>query len=121
MELWLVAWLVVAQEWEPYQLNDVQKRWFQSVHPKHGNMATSVPCCSTADGHPTQAERRQDGWYVPSFENPQIWIKVPEDAYTVPSNNPVGTAVVWWRAIEMSGPKRDLPRQIRCFVPQAEY
>ena len=31
IELWLVAWLAAAQEWEPYRLNEAQRQWFKST------------------------------------------------------------------------------------------
>jgi hypothetical protein len=104
-------WTKVAGEWEKYRLNESQMQWFSSVHSLH-----KVPCCSIADGHPTLMEHREDGYYIP---NPKVapgspWIRVPDEAMTTPSNNPIGVATVWWVDHGVGG------IFIRCFVPESE-
>jgi hypothetical protein len=106
------AWDKVAQEWEPYRLNESQKNWFKSVRPKHAGPA----CCDIADGHPTQQDRRADGYYIPNpFHTDWDWVRVPDDAFTVPGSNPVGVATVWYGAQNPDGTP-----YIRCFVPESE-
>src|ERR1017187_3768976 len=94
--LWVGAahaeWKNVAGEWDQYRLNETQKQWFKSVHPNRAGPA----CCDMADGHPTMAEHRIDGWYVPNYFHPDWdWVRVPDEAMTKPGNNPVGVATVW--------------------------
>ena len=106
------AWDKVAQEWDQYRLSESQKQWFKSVRPK----GPGPHCCDIADGHPTQQEHRADGWYIPNpFHTDWDWVRVPDDAFTVPGSNPVGVATVWYR-----GQNTDGTPQIRCFVPEAE-
>ena len=106
------AWDKVAQEWDQYRLNETQKQWFKSVRPKHPGPA----CCDIADGHPTQQDHRVDGWYIPNpFHTDWDWVRVPDDAFTVPGSNPVGVATVWYGAQNPDGTP-----YIRCFVPEAE-
>ncbi len=109
------AWINVAAEWDQYRLNDNQRAWFKSVKAKSG-----VPCCDIADGHPTEMEHRQDGYYIPDPRDPtdkDKWLKVPEDAMTTPRNNPVGVATVWY-VIYPPGTNPEV--YIRCFVAEAE-
>ena len=107
------AWDRVAQEWEPYRLTEQQKQWFKTVRPKGPGPA----CCDIADGHPTQAERRGNDWYVPNFKYPDHpWVRVPESAMTTPGTNPVGVATVWFGR----GEDADGNPSIRCFVPESE-
>lgn len=105
-------WAVVAQEWEPYRLNESQRQWFKSVRPK----APGPACCDIADGHPTMADHRVDGWYIPNPKHTDIWVKVPEGAMTTPGTNPIGVATVWFGAYDVL---EDRP-YIRCFVPESE-
>lgn len=105
------AWDRVAQEWEPYRLNEQQRQWFKSVHPK----APGPACCDVADGHPTQQDHRADGYYVPNPRHTEQWLRVPDGAMTTPGSNPVGVATVWFGAYDAD----DIP-YIRCFVPEAE-
>lgn len=106
------AWVSVAAEWDQYRLNETQKQWFKSVRPKHPGPA----CCDVADGHPTQQDHRVDGWYIPNPFHPDWdWVRVPDDAFTVPGSNPVGVATVWYGAQNPDGTP-----YIRCFVPEAE-
>lgn len=105
-------WDVVAGEWEPYRLNESQRQWFKSVRPKHAGPA----CCDIADGHPTQQDRRADGYYIPNpFHTDWAWVRVPDDAFTVPGSNPVGVATVWYGTEQKDGTP-----YIRCFVPGNE-
>jgi hypothetical protein len=107
----LADWKKVAGEWDKYRLNESQRSWFKTVKPKAG-----VPCCDVADGHPTEMEHRADGFYIPNpFHTDWPWIKVPEDALTIPGTNPIGVATVWYGA----GSNSDAP-YIRCFVPESE-
>jgi hypothetical protein len=106
------AWDRVAQEWEPYRLNESQRQWFKSVRPKRPGPA----CCDIADGHPTKQDRRADGYYIPNPFHPDWdWVKVPDDAMTTPGSNPIGVATVWFGAQNDDGTPF-----IRCFVPEAE-
>lgn len=104
-------WTKVAGEWEQYRLNESQMQWFGSVRSKH-----KVPCCSIADGHPTQMEHRADGYYIPDPKAApgSPWLRVPDEAMTTPSNNPIGVATVWWVDHGAEG------IYIRCFVPESE-
>lgn len=104
-------WTKVAGEWEQYRLNESQMQWFGSVRSKH-----KVPCCSIADGHPTQMEHRADGYYIPDPKAApgSPWLRVPDEAMTTPSNNPIGVATVWWVDHGVEG------IYIRCFVPESE-
>lgn len=107
------AWDRVAQEWEPYRLNEQQRQWFKSVHPK----GPGPSCCDIADGHPTQQDHRADGYYIPNPKHPDHdWVRVPESAMTTPGSNPVGVATVWFGR----GEDADGNPYIRCFVPEAE-
>jgi hypothetical protein len=106
------AWVNVAQEWEPYRLNDSQRAWFKSIKAPSG-----ILCCDISDGHPTDMERREDGIYIPDpvhLEEPRQWIKVPDKAIVKGATNPVGVATVWF--------VREGPDEIyiRCFVPESE-
>ena len=106
------AWQKVAQEWEPFRLNEMQKQWFQNVRPKR----PGPRCCDVADGHPTAMDHRVDGYYIPNpFHRDMPWLKVPEDALTEGGTNPVGVATVWFGAENKEG----IPF-IRCFVPESE-
>jgi hypothetical protein len=106
-------WDRVAGEWESYRLNEGQMNWFRSVRSKQG-----VPCCDISDGHPTMMERREDGIYIPDplyISGP--WLLVPKEAMTVPPNNPIGVATVWYVIyIDQNG--RQI--HIRCFVAESE-
>lgn len=103
-------WKRVAGEWEQYRLNESQMQWFKSVRSKQG-----VPCCNIADGHPTEMKRLEDGYWIPNSLQPTgAWLKVPELALTIPPNNPIGVAVVWYVQNGVDS------IQIRCFVPENE-
>ncbi len=105
-------WKNVAGEWEPYRLDESQKRWFKSVRPKHAGPA----CCDIADGHPTQQDHRADGFYIPNpFHTDWAWVRVPDDAFTIPGTNPIGVATVWYGTEQGDGTP-----YIRCFVPESE-
>src|ERR1700722_1278026 len=103
------AWNRVVQEWETYHLTESQRQWFKSVRPK----APGPACCDIADGHPTTADHREDGWYVPNPRHPQEWLRVPDTAMTTPGTNPVGVATVWFGSFDAA----DHP-YIRCFAPE---
>lgn len=108
IELLLVAWAVVAQEWEPYRLNEQQRQWFSNARSKR----PGPHCCDQADGHPTVEQIREDGHYIPDPNHPNgEWMKVPEEAF-VEGVNPVGVPTVWFGPIGTDG----LP-YIRCFAP----
>jgi len=105
-------WENVAQEWDKYRLTEPQKQWFKSVRPKRPGPA----CCDVADGHPTQQDRREDGYYIPNpYHTDWDWVRVPDDAMTTPGSNPVGVATVWYGTEQADGTPF-----IRCFVPEAE-
>jgi hypothetical protein len=105
-------WVNVAGEWDQYRLNDAQKQWFKGVRPKRSGPA----CCDMADGHPTADEHRVDGWYIPNPFHPDWdWVRVPDEAMTVPGTNPIGVATVWFGTQQPDGTP-----YIRCFVPEAE-
>lgn len=114
--MWFPAhakWDHVAGEWEPYRLNEKQMNWFRSVRSKQG-----VPCCDLSDGHPTEMQRREDGIYIPDpLHTDGPWLLVPKEATTIPPNNPVGVATVWY-VIQVSQTDRNI--HIRCFVPESE-
>lgn len=106
------AWQNVAGEWDQYRLNDSQRKWFESVRPKRAGPA----CCDIADGHPTMAEHRADGWWIPNYFHPDWdWVRVPDEAMTTPGTNPVGVATVW-----VGSQQADGTPFIRCFVPESE-
>jgi hypothetical protein len=110
-------WKNVAGEWDQYRLNDTQMGWFKGVHNKQ-----NVPCCSIADGHPTEQRRGANGDY--QVPDPRIlhkgeWLDVPTTAMTNPANNPVGVATVWYSITGTpDNPQADI--FVRCFVPEAE-
>ena len=119
--LWLMggpapaAWQNVAGEWEQYRLNDSQMQWFKSVRSKQG-----IPCCNISDGHPTEMKRKVSSegvneYWIPNPLQPTgAWLLVPEPALTIPPNNPIGVAVVWYVQNGVDS------IQIRCFVPESE-
>jgi len=105
-------WAQVAQEWEPYRLNEGQRAWFKSIRAPSG-----VPCCDISDGHPTEMQRRVDGIYIPDpihLGEPRQWIKVPDEAVVKGAANPVGVATVWYV------PQGSDTVYIRCFVAESE-
>jgi hypothetical protein len=103
-------WQKVAGEWEQYRLNETQMNWFKSVRSKNG-----VPCCDISDGHPTEMKRHEDGIYIPDpMHTGGPWMIVPKEAMTIPGNNPIGVAVVWF--VVQNGKTV----HIRCFVPESE-
>jgi hypothetical protein len=114
--MWFPAhanWDRVAGEWEQYRLNETQMNWFKSVRSKQG-----VPCCDISDGHPTVMERRKDGIYIPDpLHTDGPWLPVPKEAMTIPPNNPVGVATVWYVVFTN---QYDREIHIRCFVPESE-
>lgn len=108
------AWQNVAGEWEQYRLNESQKQWFKSVKAKNG-----VPCCNESDGHPTEMKRAVSSeganeYWIPNPLDTSVWIKVPDAALTIPPNNPIGVATVWY--VVQNG----IYLHIRCFVPEGE-
>ncbi len=78
------------------------RAWFKNVRSPNG-----VPCCDIADGHRTEFDMRQDGYWVPIDG---VWLPVPGDAVVKNAGNPVGEAVVWYT-------KFNGRAFIRCFVP----
>lgn len=111
----VVILLVMAVSWarafDNGQYGDVPdniKSWFKSVRSPNG-----VPCCDISDGHRTQWEIRNGGYWIPGPLKEQEWIPVPPEAVVHNAGNPTGDAVVWWV------PYATLPGgvYIRCFVP----
>lgn len=97
----------VTGEW--HNAPDNVRAWAKAVRSPRG-----VPCCDIADGHKTDYEIRNDGYWIPIPEAPpskENWMLVPTEAIVSNAGNPVGEAVVWW--------VRQSPTQIyvRCFVP----
>jgi hypothetical protein len=83
------------------------RQWFETAKNKAG-----VPCCSIADGMPTEFDLREGGYWVPNPGNPAApWVQVPPEAIINHPGNPTGTAVIWWASSYTF---------IRCFVPGAE-
>ena len=64
------------------------RAWFKGVIAPNG-----VPCCDISDGHRTEYNFREGGYWVPIEGE---WIKVPERAIIRDRGNPVGEAVVWY-------------------------
>src|SRR3954451_19074317 len=81
---------------------DNVRAWFKSVRSPKG-----VPCCDVADGHRTDYDIRNDGYWVPIEGQ---WQVVPEEAVVHDAGNPVGEAIVWYT--QYNG-----KTFIRCFVP----
>ncbi len=111
-------WKNVAAEWEQYRLNDSQRAWFKSIKNK-----SNVPCCDIADGHPTEmrriivnADSLSSEYQIPDPRSAHVgeWLDVPKLALTIPPNNAVGVATVWYSNVG------DGTIYIRCFVPDAE-
>lgn len=109
--LLLAAWAAVAAEWP--DITPAQRDWFLHQHNQNGFL-----CCDIADGHPTDW-RIADGHYLVLVG--EDWHEVPSEA-VIKVPNPVGRAVVWYRAYNPSidGPKRDRTLTIRCFIPGSE-
>jgi hypothetical protein len=85
------------------------RQWFQNQRSPQG-----MPCCSVADGHPTEDDIRGNSYYVPNpMDQDGPWIKVPPEAVIYGSKNPTGTAIVWY--VIYNG----TTIYIRCFVPGA--
>ncbi len=78
------------------------RAWFKSVKSPSG-----VPCCDIADGHRTDYDMREDGYWVKIDGD---WVPVPGEAVVQNAGNPVGEAVVWYT-------KFNGRAFIRCFVP----
>jgi len=78
------------------------RAWFKSVIAPNG-----VPCCDISDGHRTEYDVREGGYWVPIEGE---WMKVPERAIIRDRGNPVGEAVVWYVRHRGS-------IVISCFVP----
>lgn len=76
--------------------------WFKSIQNQKG-----VRCCDMADGHRTDYDHRNDGYWVPLGGE---WRKIPNEAVILNAGNPVGEAIVWYS--EYQG-----YYAIRCFVP----
>jgi hypothetical protein len=81
---------------------DNVRAWFKSVKSPKG-----VPCCDIADGHRTDYDIREGGFWVP-IEG--VWMHVPDDAVIRDAGNPVGEAIVWY--VHHRG-----AIVISCFVP----
>ena len=64
------------------------RAWFKGVIAPNG-----VPCCDIADGHRTEYEFREGGYWVPIEGQ---WMPVPAHAVILDRGNPVGEAVVWY-------------------------
>jgi hypothetical protein len=64
------------------------RAWFKGVTAPNG-----VPCCDIADGHRTEYDFREGGYWVPIEGQ---WMAVPERAIIRDRGNPVGQAVVWY-------------------------
>ena len=112
------AWINVAGEWDQYRLNESQMNWFRNVRAKNG-----VPCCSISDGHPTEMKRAVSAegvneYWIPSPIHSGDWLLVPPAAYTIPPNNPIGVATVWYIVQNPATPQATV--YIRCFVPENE-
>jgi hypothetical protein len=78
------------------------RAWFKGVIAPNG-----VPCCDISDGHRTEYDVREGGYWVPIEGE---WMKVPERAIIRDRGNPVGEAVVWYVRHRGS-------IVISCFVP----
>lgn len=114
--IWARAdWKKVVQEWAPYmdkmtpEQQERTKGWFKDQRSSHG-----VPCCDQADGHPTDYDIRDSGYWIPDpihLELPRQWIQIPPEAVIRNTGNPVGEAVVWWTQ------QGSDTVYIRCFVP----
>jgi hypothetical protein len=81
---------------------DNVRAWFKSVRSPNG-----VPCCDVADGHRTDYDMREDGYWVRIDGE---WLPVPGEAVVQNAGNPVGEAIVWYT-------KFNGRAFIRCFVP----
>ena len=98
-----VTWPAVALDHGQYgNIPDTVRAWFKSVRSPKG-----VPCCDVADGHRTDYDIRNDGYWVPIDG---LWWQVPERAVIRNQGNPVGEAVVWY--VNLRG-----NIVINCFVP----
>lgn len=65
-------------------------------------------------GRSPEMKRLEDGYWIPNPLQPTgAWLKVPDLALTIPPNNPIGVAVVWY-VVQNGEPF------IRCFVPEYE-
>lgn len=100
----------VADRWEQYRLNPLQKQWFGDLRSK----SRGYPCCSVADGYPADDwERKADEagkahyWVLLDGK----WWEVPDEAVILDHGNPVGVPVVWFTTAKDA---------IRCFVPGPE-
>jgi hypothetical protein len=86
------------------------RSWFRGVKSHNG-----VPCCSMADGHPTDFKVDEGGHYfvpisgIPNGPDP-VWIVVPPEAVITSQGNPNDTAIVWYV-------RQETGIFIRCFVP----
>lgn len=78
------------------------RAWFKSVVSP-----TGVPCCDISDGHRTEYDFRNGGYWVPIDG---AWWQVPDRAIVRDRGNPVGEAVVWY--VNHRG-----SIVISCFVP----
>jgi hypothetical protein len=104
--IWFPAHAIDNGQWEGV---DPQIRsWFNSVKSKNG-----VPCCSMADGHPTDFKVDEVGIYFVPIEGE--WTRVPPEAVITSQGNPNDTAIVWW---VRQGQSNGQPHyHVRCFVP----
>lgn len=109
IEIILATWLHVADRWEPYHLNQMQKDWFSTIRPKNAFPA----CCDTADGFPADdwAKTEEGGATHYRVLLGKKWWDVPDRAVVNDMGNPVGVPVVWFTTAMDS---------IRCFVPGPE-
>jgi hypothetical protein len=104
-----------------YQNVDPKIRsWFESIKSPNGG-----PCCSIADGHPTDYEHRADGYWIPTPELPashENWMKVPPESIVYSKENPVGMAVVWYVPYRNAPPNGPTVQwYIRCFIAGSEW
>ena len=85
--------------------------WFKSVRAPSG-----LACCDVADGHPVDAQYRDDRHWWAFFEGE--WRQVPNEAVVKNAHNPMGRAVVWYASEGLVNGKRAF--YIRCFAPVIE-
>jgi hypothetical protein len=105
---------ISAHGFDNGQWNNVDpqiRQWFKSVRNPQG-----IPCCDTADGHPTEWRSNETGGYDAMIEGK--WVAVPHHA-VVRTTNPTGKAVIWYET--MRSPLYAGPTYvIRCFVPEEQ-
>src|SRR3984893_5806259 len=85
------------------------RAWFKGVIAPNG-----VPCCDISDGHRTEYDVREGGYWVPIEGE---WMKMPERGIIRDRGNPVGEAVVWYVRHRGSTSSAALCRRTRCNAP----